>query len=276
VRFIDIEEIEGSLPAGWAATAKAALDAVRNAPDLRSATINAHRGVWAGLKELLKQHGNQKCWYCESKDLRSDNAVDHFRPKGNVRDTNPPHDGYWWLAFDWRNYRFCCTFCNSIRTSSQGSGGKQDYFPLHDEAARARLEGDRLAREYPMLIDPAVDGDPDLITFNESGEAIPADRDATSLRYRRAQTSIARYHLNHPDILEARAAYFKELKTWLKEADEELDEAAKGEASARTYAHRSLRSLRTGMRATAEYSAAARSLLWTQHRDSKAAQIALR
>jgi uncharacterized protein (TIGR02646 family) len=224
----------------------------------------------------LRRLSNDKCWYCESKDLRSDNAVDHYRPKGNVKDSAPPHDGYWWLAFDWRNYRFSCTFCNSIRNSPTTSGGKQDYFPLHDEAKRARLAADDLADELPMLIDPVLDGDPALISFEADGTARPMAMDEETIDYQRADISIKRYHLNHPDAAEARLALFVQLKKWLKEADSALDRAAKGKGDGRVTAHERMRDLRASIKVSAEYSAAARSFLQGMEQDSKAARSVLR
>ena len=103
--FIDIDELERQLPEGWTGRAEAALQAVSDAAPGkdRSKALGDHQQVWKELKGPLQALSHNKCWYCESKNLRSDNAVDHFRPKGNVRNVVPPHDGYWWLAFDWKN-----------------------------------------------------------------------------------------------------------------------------------------------------------------------------
>jgi len=126
MRYIAI----GNLSPGpaWIKAANNAASAVRKAkPEDRSKVINDHSHVWGLFKGALRTLSHGKCWYCEAIDARSDNAVDHYRPKGNVRGATPRHEGYWWLAFEWSNYRFSCTYCNSIRKSAGKTGGKQDY-----------------------------------------------------------------------------------------------------------------------------------------------------
>jgi len=135
LRYIDPEDIFASLerlPEGWEKwqeEAEKALAEVRAAGG-SSETVNAHGDLWRSLKGQLEQVSDGKCWYCESSQHRADNAVDHYRPKN--RNRSGEHDGYWWLAFDWRNYRYSCTYCNSRRSDDvKGtSGGKHDNFPL--------------------------------------------------------------------------------------------------------------------------------------------------
>src|SRR5215472_15041330 len=115
MRYIDISELARKLPNGWQERAGEVLNSVRAlAYDQRAAAINQHGDVWSNLKQPLQELSFNKCWYCESIEIRSDNAVDHYRPKSRVNG-EPQHHGYWWLAFDWKNYRFSCTFCNSLR-----------------------------------------------------------------------------------------------------------------------------------------------------------------
>lgn len=51
------------------------------------------QAVWRDLKDGLANLLHDKCWYCETAVDRSDNAVDHFRPKGRVSDAANPHAG---------------------------------------------------------------------------------------------------------------------------------------------------------------------------------------
>ncbi len=37
-----------------------------------------------------------------------------FVLRGSVLE-NSENEGYWWLAFDWKNYRYFCTWCNQRR-----------------------------------------------------------------------------------------------------------------------------------------------------------------
>jgi hypothetical protein len=129
-------------------------------------------------------------------DVRSDNAVDHYRPKSRVAEC-PKHPGYWWLAFDWTNYRFSCTFCNSLRRDDQTEslGGKKDRFPLRDESRRAFGPDDTLDDEEPVLLDPTWFGDPPILWFDEDGRATenPSVASEGSFPHARATVSIEAY-----------------------------------------------------------------------------------
>jgi hypothetical protein len=114
-----------------------------------------------------------KCAFCED-NVRSNQHgdIEHFRPKGaivdqatNRRITRPgaaePHPGYYWLAYDWRNFLPACELCNQPSTEVDGERlGKRNYFPLADETKRAQAKGEEI-REDPLLINP-VETDPDL------------------------------------------------------------------------------------------------------------------
>jgi hypothetical protein len=279
MRVIDISALASRLPANWERDAREALEAVRAAaPEDRSNLIQKHSGLWRSLKDLLREMSYMKCWYCESIDCRSDNAVDHYRPKANVRDARPPHEGYWWLAFDWRNYRFACCYCNSIRYSARGTlGGKQDYFPLFDESRRARAEADDLAEELPMLLDPTMALDPPLLWFRDDGMAGAwHSADARPLDHCRAETSARLYHLNHPDILERRLARCLEIRRWVAEADSYLDRLSQGKAQLRAPVSRRLDDIRRALAETEPYSAAVRCTLMGMREASLTAELALR
>jgi uncharacterized protein (TIGR02646 family) len=162
VRFIPRERVEAKLDGNWIESAnrlRTELDAAPGAPE-RKKIIDDNGDVWRDLKPTLRTIADTKCWYCETKADRSDNAVDHFRPKSY----------YWWLAFDWKNFRYSCTFCNSRRRDpdSDQVGGKQDNFPLAGGSARAT--GPATVRdEDPLLLDPFVYDDHRLIWFDETG-----------------------------------------------------------------------------------------------------------
>lgn len=132
--FIDIQEVVATLSEDWRNEARAItkkLNEAENAVE-RKTIIAEHEGLWRQLKVKLAAAAYEKCWYCETFSYRSDNAVDHFRPKSRVYEEKT-HPGYWWLAFSPDNYRFACTYCNSRRHDVGGtSGGKHDHFPLAD------------------------------------------------------------------------------------------------------------------------------------------------
>jgi hypothetical protein len=261
MRYIPIQDLRPD-PA-WIAAAAEAADAVRRAlPQDRSKIIKEHSDVWGLFKDALRALSHGKCWYCESIDARADNAVDHYRPKGNVRDATPPHRGYWWIAFDWRNYRFSCTYCNSIRKSAETIGGKQDYFPLFDESARAQSESDSIDDELPLLLDPTKMTDVRLIAFSEDGGVGPAVGERRGREYKGALESAQRYHLAHPLIVERRIVRLRTVRQWVEEADRLLARYIRTrEPFALTTAESRLRDIREAVSPEAEYSAAVKHLL---------------
>lgn len=173
--------------------------------------------VWSAAKPRLKDLSYGKCWYCETRENRSDDAVDHFRPKSL----------YPWFSCDIKNFRYVCTFCNSIRKNPETgiSGGKGDYFPLL-EGSRATTEQER-TKENCVLIDPCKAGEPGLIDFHDNGRPRPKYPEGVKVRHRRAVESIKAYHLDHPDLVEARRQIALQITDWVDGASlayEELDQ----------------------------------------------------
>lgn len=229
MRYIDLDDLK--LPEGWEDRAQQALEEVRGLQlSQRKQAINARSVIWRDLKEALKKLSHGKCWYCETRQERSDNTVDHFRPKNKVAQC-ANHEGYWWLAFDWHNYRFSCTYCNSRRKDQDGgSGGKQDHFPLLDEEKRAYSDQDDLDVERPCLLDPARATDPRLIWFREDGQAAPRySEDERPISYQRADVSIRLYHLNYTDTMERRRVLYREVKRLVKNGDKCFDRLEDGD-----------------------------------------------
>jgi len=223
MRFVDIAQI--ALPNGWQARADAALEALRSeilaaerearnagqdAAAARKAAIaagvsmEARRQIWRDLDAALAALSNGKCWYSESRNPTADKNVDHFRPKSRVHD-DPSHEGYWWLTFSWRNYRYSSQWCNQRRVDDGGgtSGGKWDRFPLCPGSIRARLETDDIDQENPELLDPVDPDDWRLLTYRPDGHPIPT-KPAGTLEHRRATTSIDVYHLHCKALVDDR------------------------------------------------------------------------
>lgn len=93
----------------------------------RADFIDANKAIWAELKNWLLELSNDKCWYSEVKIIMSDYHVDHFRPKKiakGIQDVVHHADGYWWLSFDWTNYRVASTYCNCKRKEKGKTYGK--------------------------------------------------------------------------------------------------------------------------------------------------------
>ena len=178
MRWICKDDVEECLTQVWRTEATVALQSVSNATsqiDRKALLKNtASTKIWRDYYELLPDNLKKKCWYCEAEEVRSDMPVDHFRPKGKV-ESDRDHDGYWWLAFNWENYRCACTFCNSRRNFEETEGGKSCKFPLVDPNTRAYLQTDEILEEMPDLLDPFNPDDFKLLWFDSDGlpEASP-------------------------------------------------------------------------------------------------------
>ena len=110
------------------------------------------------VKSLLRQAQHEKCCYCESLfQGTSYGAVEHYRPKGAVRDATAVHPGYYWLAYAWDNLLFSCERCNSSY--------KRSLFPLEDEEERACNHRDDVCGELPMFVDPSREDPREHIRF---------------------------------------------------------------------------------------------------------------
>jgi len=191
------------------------------APEERSKLINEYSRVWSELKEILAGLSYQKCWYCETRRVRDDYSVDHFRPKSALRSDD--HQGYWWLAFEPSNFRFSCRHCNERRRDQATDivGGKGSAFPLLPGGKRACVPDACLDDERCALLDPLKWGDADLIGFTDDGEAVPeADPNLEPDDADRATMSIDLYHLNHSLLRSARAQTALRLGSLLEQVRE--------------------------------------------------------
>lgn len=134
--------------------------------------------LWADYKAAFADAQQLKCAYCELfVTAGHPGAVEHVAPKGAVRvlSTKPEEwgaevsvgtaslvrgsrkgrdlsdRGYWWLAYDWRNYVLSCTVCNSTYKGS--------YYPLHPVPKKGWRPSQRSKKHAPLLLgcfdDPA-------------------------------------------------------------------------------------------------------------------------
>ena len=143
------------------------------------------------IRKLLDRQQHGKCCYCESRhSATSAGHIDHFRPKGAVRQGKTSArslPGYYWLAYEWHNLLLACEKCNRQ---------KSDYFPLEEPAQRARNHLDPIEREAPLLLNPYADPDPsEHLAFAGS-----ACRPLTE----RGRVTVAALGLNRPELQEKR------------------------------------------------------------------------
>ena len=237
MRWVDIYELE--FPDGCmdrateainelkAEIAEAELSAESSGNDIQIARKKAitdglkkRSNIWREIAPNLGKLRNYKCWYSESKNSGSDKDVDHFRPKNAVKEDSS-HEGYWWLAFWWKNYRYSCKWCNQRRVDMiHGTdGGKWDHFPLKSNSFRARKEGDNYEDQEEIdLLDPTVASDCKLLTFRPDGYPIPTKTVGTR-DYERAEVSIRLYHLDHKDFVQDRRILAGKIQRIVQEMD---------------------------------------------------------
>ncbi len=126
---------------------------------------------------------HQKCAYCE-RIYKMD--VEHYRPKGEVRDENNKlikvtgvvagtqidHPGYYWLCYEWSNLLPSCITCNR-------EGGKNSKFPtIHHyehlpvfnphptlDYASCVVNNNPLMSEQPYILNPEIDDPWMFFTF---------------------------------------------------------------------------------------------------------------
>ena len=161
------ERVEQDVP-GWSARAKKRTEKFRC-----KKKYDEKSSIWSEVKPVFMElQGGGKCCFCERKFEsgalgRYELDVEHFRPKGNVKEcprgrvgegirlTAPPGDnnGYYLLAYHLSNYAVACKSCNS--------GLKKDYFPI---AGNYELKGEdpaEMGAERPWLLYPIESGDVD-------------------------------------------------------------------------------------------------------------------
>ncbi len=176
MRFIDLSEIDANAPEvkAWVKKAnrrKRTLDG-KTTHDERVKYLET-ANIWREFKPILEKYYGKKCWYSECDLTGSFGDVDHFRPKSKsttMDNATILEEGYWWLAYDYTNYRLCCEVCNR----NYGKGGKNDHFPLKSGTAPALAP---LKNDISVLIDPCCKDDVDLIDCDESGKIIPLSQD---------------------------------------------------------------------------------------------------
>jgi len=220
------------IPQSWeqrATELKAELLALSD--DKRAEFIKAKRDeTWGhdALLDSLRGVVGNKCWYSEILLAGADPNVDHFRPKGKVREidneTLVPNgvesDGYWWLAFDSGNFRLSSMHSNQRRVDTNTNGGKWDYFPV--EGARAQPTVNlNLINEVVLPFDPCSYTDVTLMWFGPDGKPGFSNwrRNPSQHEIKRMKITIWLYHLDKHETAIRRSNAVEEIKIALKNAD---------------------------------------------------------
>jgi hypothetical protein len=181
--------------------------------DQRAAFIKRKSSIWRAFKAYLSEMSYGKCWYSECPEVQSFLDVDHYRPKLEAKRSESECDpGYDWLAFSWENFRLAAQRSNrrSTNEETEATEGKGSWFPLLDGSPRASWGHRCECDELPMLLDPTVPRDVDLIDVNAEGRMVPSMTCVGSGR-RRVERSIELYGLNLPKLTDARKRAMRDL-----------------------------------------------------------------
>lgn len=227
--YIDLNKL--TLSSKWEARAKRLtrkLEAIP--PNERSDFIEKKRKLTWGANEVLKalrKIAGNKCWYSEVPLEGADPNVDHFRPKGQVREvdadlqnTQTTSPGYWWLAFERQNFRLSSMHANQRRVDTDTNGGKWDYFPVLDSRAAERTPCLQI-NENILALDPCSASDVSLLWFDPDGKPTCSEwkRQPNAIDQQRVKTAIWLYHLNKREIETKRGSHMRQIHTDLREAN---------------------------------------------------------
>lgn len=178
-------------------------------------------GIWGELKQWLAATSHQKCWYCEAKSFRAPCEVDHFRPKLGTTSSRirvVGHEGYYWLAYNWTNFRLSCIRCNrKEKDESRILHGKGNDFAVQDETRRCLNEAGNIQDETPTLLDPCCRDDTTLLANCIDGEVKPAARPGT-WEYERARYTIDILGFNSYEVPEQKRKQLNLLSTLIDAA----------------------------------------------------------
>lgn len=193
----------------------------------RARLIKNNAPLWSEVKEVLWAAGAEKCWYSEVLLSQDEAEVEHFRPKGKLSGERYP--GYWWLAFDWHNYRLAAHIVNVRRFNrwQRGLRGKGSYFPLAG-GTRAAYVAPRLATdplcvncELPLLLDPVSARDARLLTFDQDGLPTHDPVGATTVvDVERVRASVEYFALDDGVLNARRADKWKTVLGWSEEFEQ--------------------------------------------------------
>ena len=231
MRYIPLRE--NPPPEEWRNIAEALTEQLIAMPEeKRKDFIESNSNIWRELKDFLSNLSHGKCWYSEAKEVYSYYHVDHFRPKSK----------YWWLAFDWKNYRL---------SGQVGNVNKRDKFEV--KGFKAASPEDPIEDEVYYLLDPTDENDPLLLFFDDTGKAIPSEDEGFGKE--RAEYTIEVLKLNYEPLKEARRS------VWLKckEIIEEIKDSSQNATTAtnRAILKEKIRQLKELLKPEQEFTAVA-------------------
>lgn len=207
--FVNIDNYEPNQD--WLNRADALTDRllVAATPDARATIIADNEGMWRELKQHFCDVLQRKCWYSEAINDFAHCHVDHFRPKSRALDEDGiDQGGYWWLSFNWRNYRYA---------APAGNIRKRDYFHVNTNKANAPI--DALENEDIRFLDPTEPDDPAKLKFDNEGIISPKATDNGSRDFIQAEYTIRRMNLNLGGLVEGRRDKYRRTATLIRQVE---------------------------------------------------------
>lgn len=193
-----------------AAEARSALlDFMRQSPERRRQTRFLNSASWlegsTSLKDALSQLFRNRCAFCEARDTTSPY---HFRPISEafpLGGEEEPHLYYSWLETAWENLYSICKSCRPAEPKYFPVSGQRCPVPSLVAVQRFAEEGEGSwwleINESPSLVDPCSTKDfHKIFSVRWDGELIGTSK--------RGLLTIEHFHLNAPDLVEARARRF--------------------------------------------------------------------
>ncbi len=243
----------GHIPdATWITRADNLTKSLLAAPDAsaRNVIIDNNEILWGELKDFLLGISKNKCWYSEAKDSYAHYHVDHFRPKKEAIGIDKKgKGGYWWLAFQWTNYRVC-----------GGAGNVRKGAKFAVRSHKANQPDEAIEDEIIYFLDPCEEEDVLKVTFNESGEMTsitPSGWDSERVQY-----TIEGLNLNFKILKEKRKDTWSKCSTLLKETQNLMTQNELiPSSSKRGEIKEKIRQLKELVKSTSEFSATARACL---------------
>lgn len=262
MRYIPFFEAGKEPDEAWRKKATELTESLKQEPDpvKRKKIIEKNKAHWGKVKDWLLAFSIGKCWYSEAKDCVQYWEVEHFRPKNAAIDEqgHEIHGGYWWLAFDWHNYRIAGQVVN---------GKKGAYFPLKAGSYIADQPGKPYEDELQCLLDPTDDSDCRLVFFNELGKVVPKPG-ANDWERHRVEVSRDRYSLDCQALVDSRKALWQTCLTSINEYLNLMKEHCEtGSVTKRAEAKRVLKQLRSYVRFDSPFSMVATSCVIVSHED---------
>ena len=223
---------------GWTDRARTRTDSCRE-----KGRYEESSSIWGDVKPVFMEvQGAAKCCFCERKfegDFnRHELDLEHFRPKGRVKEwpcppdlsgkgvspTAPPasNRGYYLLSYHLLNYAVACRPCNA--------GLKKDYFPILGRYDFGGEDPREMKAERPWLLYPIgrLDIDPEeVIAFYG---ILPLSRSADPHLRLRGLVTIAFFRLDdvvaRKDLMRERAMVVLVLHGLLMKAEQKEDSDA--------------------------------------------------